>query len=627
MAVAEYEVPLRPNFELRQALGWATGAVMTAAAPSVLGMPAGAFVTMAAVEGSLAFCRGLGAWHHYQRLMALCDDSLSFMTQNELKRKTNEDGRYLGEGYVVRQEHAQLVHEIARHDLLKHVPRNKWLKRLRWKTKQSSIDHGDEISTAYLQGIEKKIQSRYMRMSFAKGHTAILGTTGAGKTRLLELLVVQDIMRQTKTGQHAPVIVIDPKGDRELPETMRKACVAAGRADDFRYFHFSHPEKSVRFDPLANFQNPSDIASRIAALLPSSSGNDTFRAFCHMVLNNVIQGIFLTERRVTLKRIRQYLGVDDLAELTIKCLEVYIGSKIPDYQVTLAAALKKAGKDTAKKYGVLYGYYKQNLREKYSSVLLENLCQQYEHDQSHFQKMIASLLPLLNTLTADQAGELLSPEASNLNDNREIITTEKILNNSGVIYVGLATLGNSEAGKALGSLLLADMAAVAGAIYDHSPNPDAIKKHLYVDETSEVINMPLIQLLNKTRGAGFVINIATQTIPDLIAGYGDKSLAYQALGNLNNILTLRIKDEDTINYVAAKLPLTKIKYIMHTQGNTSQTSTMEFGGNIGERLMEEEQPLWPPAVLSSLPDLHMLYIGAEGHVTKVKIPIVTEAGD
>lgn len=626
MSVVDYEVPLRPNFEMRQSIAWATGAAMTLATSSMLGMPSSAFMTMAGLQGGLAFCRGLGAWRHYQRLMALCDDSLSFMSQKELVKKTNDEGRYLGEGYVVRQEHAQLVHEISRHDLLQHVPKNTWRKYLGGKSKRSAIDHGDEISTAYLQGIERKIQSRYMKMNFAKGHTVILGTTGAGKTRLLELLVVQDIIRKTMAGKHAPVIVIDPKGDRELPETMRKACAAVGREHDFRYFHFSHPEKSVRIDPLANFQNPSDLASRIAALIPSGGGNDSFRAFCHMALNNVIQGIVLTEKRVTLKRIRQYLGGDDLTDLTVKCLEAYIGSKIPEYKVTLAGALKKAGNDASKKYVVLYSYYKQNLRDKHGSVALENLCQQNEHDHAHFQKMIASLLPLLNTLTADQAGDLLSPESSDFADDREIVTTEKIIANSGVFYVGLATLGNTEAGQALGSLLLSDLAAVAGAIYDHTANPDALKKHIYVDETSEVINMPLIQLLNKTRGAGFVINIATQTIPDLIAGYGDKSLAYQVLGNLNNILTLRIKDQETIDYVAAKLPLTKIKYIMHTQGNNSQVSTIEFGGNIGERLMEEEQPFLPPAILASLPDLHMLYIGAEGHITKVKIPIVTGTG-
>ncbi len=562
-------------------------------------------------------CRGLGAWRHYRRLMALCDDTLSFTALSKLQKKTNQDGRYLGEGYVMRQEHAQLVHEINRKDLLQHVPRR--------RRRKSTVDYGDEISTAYLQGIERRITARYMKMSFAKGHTLITGTTGAGKTRLMELLISQDIVRKDANGNFAPVIVVDPKGDRELPETMRKACAAVGREEDFRYFHFSHPESSVRIDPLANFQNPSDLASRIAALIPSS-GNDSFRAFCHMALNNVIQGIVLTEKRVTLKLIAQYLSGDDLAVLTVKCLETYIASKIPDYRITLEAPLKKTGGVPSKKYPILWDFYKQRLREQHGNTELENLCGQHEHDHAHFQKMIASLKPLLTTLTSDQAGPLLSPQSSKLDDDREIITTEKIIQNGGVFYVGLATLGNTEAGQALGSLLLSDLAAVAGAIYDHEEEPDARKKHLYVDETSEVINMPLIQLLNKTRGAGFVCNIATQTIPDIIAGYGDQSLAYQVLGNINNILTLRVKDQETIDYISAKLPLTKIKYIMHTQGNNSQVSTIEFGGNIGERLMEEEQPFLPASILASLPDLHMLYIGAEGHVTKVKIPILTGTG-
>ncbi|MFX4226451.1 MAG: conjugative transfer system coupling protein TraD [Porticoccaceae bacterium] len=618
MSEYDYEVPLRPNFEARQAVGWGMGGAVTLLAAAALDVPSQAFLTMAGIQGGLAFCRSLGAWRHYRRLSALCDDSLTFISMSELQEKTDIEGRYLGEGYLMRQEHAQLVHEINRKDLLQYVPRR--------KRRKSKTDHGDEVSTAYLQGIEKNITARYMRMAFAKGHTLIAGTTGAGKTRLLELLIAQDIMRRDANGNFAPVIVIDPKGDRELPETMRRACAAVGREKDFRYFHFSHPLDSVRIDALANFQNPSDLASRIAALIPSNS-NDSFRAFCHMALNNVVQGIVLTEKRVTLKLIAQYLSGDDLAVLTVKCLETYISSPIPDYKMTLDSALKKAGGVASKKYPVLWDFYKERLREKYGNTELENLCGQYEHDHAHFQKMIASLKPLLTILTSDQAGELLSPQSSKLDDEREIITTEKIIQNNGVLYVGLATLGNTEAGQALGSLLLSDLAAVAGAIYDHEPNPDARKKHLYVDETSEVINMPLIQLLNKTRGAGFVCNIATQTIPDIIAGYGNKDLAYQVLGNINNFLVLRIKDQETIEYFANKLPLTKIKYIMHTQGNNSQASTIEFGGNIGERLMEEEQPFVPATILATLPDLHMLYLGAEGHVTKVQIPILTTQGD
>lgn len=59
--------------------------------------------------------------------------------------------------------------------------------------------------------------------SVFQGHTLILGTTGAGKTRLYDLLISQAIMRDEV------VIVLDPKGDTQLVKNMVKACRFSGR--------------------------------------------------------------------------------------------------------------------------------------------------------------------------------------------------------------------------------------------------------------------------------------------------------------------------------------------------------------------------------------------------------------
>ncbi len=56
-----------------------------------------------------------------------------------------------------------------------------------------------------------------------KGHTLLLGTTGSGKTRFFDLLVSQAIMRGDT------VIVLDPKGDRDLQRSIIKAARAAER--------------------------------------------------------------------------------------------------------------------------------------------------------------------------------------------------------------------------------------------------------------------------------------------------------------------------------------------------------------------------------------------------------------
>lgn len=56
------------------------------------------------------------------------------------------------------------------------------------------------------------------------GHTMILGTTGAGKTRLFDLLVSQAILRGDT------VIVLDPKGDRDLQRSIIRAMYQAQRS-------------------------------------------------------------------------------------------------------------------------------------------------------------------------------------------------------------------------------------------------------------------------------------------------------------------------------------------------------------------------------------------------------------
>ena len=99
-------------------------------------------------------------------------------------------------------------------------------------------------------------------------HVLILGTTGSGKSRLLELLAAQAVERGDA------VAVIDPKGDARLLERVRRA---AGTR--FRLLSLPHPEKSVGYNPVGRFHDVREVADRIAALLPSSGDALPFRNF------------------------------------------------------------------------------------------------------------------------------------------------------------------------------------------------------------------------------------------------------------------------------------------------------------------------------------------------------------
>jgi conjugal transfer pilus assembly protein TraD len=178
--------------------------------------------------------------------------------------------------------------------------------------------------------------------------------------------------------------------------------------------------------------------------------------------------------------------------------------------------------------------------------------------------------------------------------------------------------------SAIGSIVLADFASVAGAIYNSGIKPGRIS--MFVDEAAEVVNVPFIQILNKGRGAGFQVVMATQTLPDLIARTGDEAKARQIIGNCNNLITLRIKDGDTQKFVVETFGKTYIKTVQQSIGASmnSGDNLAHFSGNTGQSLTYGEYDLFPQHLLGHLPNFHYIAAIAGGRVIKGRLPIIIE---
>ncbi|MCV5216354.1 conjugal transfer protein, partial [Escherichia coli] len=85
---------------------------------------------------------------------------------------------------------------------------------------------------------------------------------------------------------------------------------------------------------------------------------------------------------------------------------------------------------------------------------------------------------------------LLSPDSSDLSDERQITDSAKIINNAQVAYLGLDSLTDNMVGSAMGSIFLSDLTAVAGDRYNYGVNNRPV--NIFVDEAAEVINDPFI---------------------------------------------------------------------------------------------------------------------------------------
>lgn len=552
-------------------------------------------------------CAGIGAYRTAKAISAKNDDmrvrmsGVEFISIPELIKKSREaishKAVWLGNGFLWTDIESSKMQQLF------------------WKgiAAQMGKKFADNKEGAYwIHGLAAE-EDLYSALTNLVGHTLITGTTRVGKTRMLDLLIGQAIIRGES------VIIIDPKGDKGLAANARKICEALGQPERFKFFHPAVPEESICIDPMRNWNRKTELASRVAALIPSETGSDPFAAFSWKVLNDIINGLLLIKQNPNLVELKRYIegGADSLL---LKVLRVHFQQNTKEWESRVSGFLKKYKNDTLVAY---IAFYKEIVIHETQSVEIDGLLSTHEHNRDHFAKMVASLIPILSMLTAEPLTRLLSPAASDT-DAENYTDMSRVIRSNQVLYVGLDSLSDPTVGSAIGSILLADLAAVAGDRYNYGMEEAEVKPiNLFIDEAAEVLNQPTIQLMNKGGGALFRVTICTQTFADFSVRLGDENKASQVLANTNNKITLRVLDTKTQQYIADGIPKIKIKSMAVKYGHSVDGNIHDpYTASYQESATDEEADLIPPAVLSELPPLHFFARMSGGRTLKGRIPIL-----
>jgi len=577
---------------------WMGASALTLAVTKTLPVPTRFGVLTSLLCTGFAAYRSIQAWRRSQDKTRIRLTEKQFIEVPELlkiaRRASLQDAVWLGSGFHWTDIEAGRMHALIGRGVAAQMGKE--------------ILHKD--GAYWLHGLAKE-EDAYADLSNLVGHTLIVGTTRVGKTRLFDLLIAQAICR----GE--PVIIIDPKGDHGLAHNARKVCEALGQSDRFIYFHPAHPEKSACIDPLRNWNRKTELASRIAALIPSETGADPFTAFGWKVLNDIVNGLIATGVRPNMVQLRRYIegGPEDLL---LKALRLHFKHNVQDWESRVSSFVKQYKGNQLLAY---ITFYKEIVIHDAQNVDLDGLISTYEHNRDHFQKMVASLIPILSMLTSDPLTDLLSPDFG-AGHERVVTDMARAIRADKVLYVGLDSLADATVGSAIGSVLLADLAAVAGDRYNYGI--DTIKPvNLFIDEAAEVINQPTIQLMNKGGGALFRVTIATQTFADFASRLGDENKARQVLANTNNKIALRILDAETQQYIADGIPKIKARTLMIRYGHNVDSNIHDaYSASYQEQAAEEEADLIPPAILSELPPLHFFARLSGGKTIKGRLPIL-----
>ena len=599
-----YQQHWRPVYELGSAAVWFTGVIAAEYLAHVSTLPLIGFVITTAYCAAMMIYRLSEALPHWQQHRRLQGKSLSLMTMTgnqcrKLQQQNSENGVWLGWGFEWQREHGQKAWDLMRGD---NIPAKS----------ETSMGAG------WIHGLEEQEQRLYQPLEQIQMHTVVIGVPGSGKTRLFDLLVTQAVLRKE------PVIIIDPKGDHDLCSHTLRSCELSGNKQRFVQFHPGFPSESVRINLLQNFNRSSELASRISGLMPSGGDNAPFQAFAQKAVDAVVQGYLICGQRPTLVMIRQGLE-GGVTRLLIKALSIVCLRHSPNEGAAILNEEKRQAKgknnqDTIARRWI--EFYRDSVMPENPCTDVEGLISLFEHDRAHYSKMIATLLPTLGMLTGGALARLLSPDPGDIADTRPCSDTASLIDQNKVMYFGLDSLSDPMVGKAIGQLLLADLAAVAGDRYNYSDqNNQPI--NLFVDEASEVLCPQLLSLLNKGRGAQFRLYVATQTLADFEAQLGSEAAAQQFIDNCNHLICLRTQNPQTQQFITDKLPPVRYRYFIRNQGiSTDANRPMEFTGSLSEQQLEETGDLFPPQLLGELPNLEYVARLGGGRLLKGRIPIL-----
>lgn len=559
----------------------------------------------------------------------------------------SERGLFLGMGFAWDRHHSQRLHD-TRNPAYRELLRPGWpyraARRLERGVEGTAFDWLGRLTPSEvwwnpvaplppvggdpaIHGVEPDEDSVWMDLGERMGHMLVLGTTRVGKTRLAELLITQDIRRGDV------VIVFDPKGDADLLKRMYAEARRAGRAGEFHFFHLGYPELSARYNPVGSFSRVTEVATRITNQLPKEGEGANFAQFVWGFVNAMSKAMTALGRTPTYQDIYRY--ANDIEPLVLDYCRFWLdrdpravgwSKAVEDMEVdpkSLDRAMKNRNLEVVK---LLEYIRSHDLHDDTAASLMKII----SYEQSYFNKLVASLIPLLEKLTTGKVAELVSPDMSDLDDTRPLFDWMGVINRGGIVYVGLDALSDYEVAGAVGNSMFSDLTSTAGRIYKHGetygqsgPAPKR-RISIHADEFNELIGDEFIPLLNKAGGAGYQVTVYTQTWSDVEARIGSRAKAQQIGGNLNTLIMLRVKNADTAKILTDQLDEVELVTTMSASQASDSNDPLDFSDFTSrneDRLSARAVPMISPADLTRLPKGQAFALIEGGKLYKLRLPL------
>jgi len=640
---------LRPPVEAHSAFAALMGATVLTQAPSLFMMAPTVAYGSAAVLGVFAVHRLRQAVKVVAYQKTLKRLPYYAVTDDQIPHKG--DNLFVGKGFRWGQKHTQRLKDTMHPRARKYVEDGKFFQ---WCRHNEKINPNSALAkltkknvwfnpvrplppiggnrVLHAVGVQEE-KDVFIEGNERPGNTLVLGQSRVGKTRLAEILIAQDIKRGD-----GPVIVFDPKSDAGLMARMYQAAVKEGREDDFYCFHLGFPALSARYNAVANFSRITEVATRIAGQLDGSGNGAAFKEFSWRFINCVARALVEMGERPDYNSILHY--VQDIEPLFRRYAEHWLPMNadmswqedVNNFEEEATLQYKKNpkfAKHASPRTEALQRYV-ENM-ESHDPVM-HGLLGALRYDRTFYEKLVASLIPLLEKLTTGQAGELLSPDYMDTDDDRPIFDFMQVIRRKGIVYIGLDALQDMVTASAVGNSMFSDLVSTIGSIYSHGYEQGMLegtvgkkpKIYMHADELNELIGEEFLPMVNKASGGGLIFTGYTQSRSDIEASYGDAAKARVIESNFMNLIMMRVREKYTAEYLIDQLPEVDIQVVMTVSGATDSSNIsneVDFTSSTQDRITPTQVPMLDANAIMSLPKGQAFGLFNGGELYKLRMPL------
>ncbi len=540
------------------------------------------------LAGSLVSALGVGCWWLRVHMVARALLTGAILRLSPRDVPTRRDHTFLGYAFLWQRTHAERLYYCVARGIE--------------PPEEQQVRFGGNTLLHGLGMLAEK--PLFISDSRRTHHTLVLGSPGEGKTRFIELVIRQLIEKDDV------VVIVDPKGDKRLINTVKQVCDESGRGDAFRLVALPWPMASCAYNPLANFSVPSEITDRIIGIFPPATGEgESFRGFQWGATNAVVQVLYMCGIPITIQRVLRYLRKP--GQLFMEAIE----RRVPELgKFDLAAAVNR--------YRGLVESGALPKSKEFDDLL--HYITEYKPD--HYHKMVCSLLPQLERLAAGVKQDLLSPEPDS---PRRPLTWEAIDRQRLVVYFYLGTLHGEESANAVGKMLLLDFEAYIASRYSYDPDARNRRISLFVDEAHHLVSRTFLHILAEARGADVAVTLSTQTTAQFEQVFGSRAAVDEIV--TQHFLAVQFqsrnpRESKDFSDLAGEREMRVIgeSHRYEPAFFTSGFRNVEdFRAQFTQNISYREAPLVPPWAIAQLPTFHY-FARLGGRIYKARIPLLDE---